>query len=134
MSLVLLQAVTVREALAYILQHHLLSVSNSCSMLEAACEASIPSLAAIALRLIQGNFMQVLQCHGGTFGGLSRGTLMLVLCSDNLQVICLAAAAIAAFNVACYAFVMHTFVMHLLWEGECIDRLEVIQLHLQTVC
>lgn len=76
----------VREALVYILQHHLLAISNCCSMLETARQASIASLADRALGLLCGNYMHMLQCHGSTLGELSQETLMLVLCHDNLQV------------------------------------------------
>ena len=82
----LLQAVMVRETLIYILQHHLLTISNCCYVLETARQASVGSLTQRALQLLCGNFMQVLQCDGNTLADLSKETLLLVLCSDSLQV------------------------------------------------
>lgn len=81
-----LQAVMVREALIYILQHHLLTIRNCCYLLETARQASVGSLTQRAFELLCGNFIPVLQCHGGTLVELSKETLMLVLCSDSLQV------------------------------------------------
>ena len=89
----------VRDALIYILQHHLLTISNCCYLLETARQASIGSLTQRAFEMLCGNFMQVLQCHGGTLAELSKEILMLVLCSDSLQV----RTMIASTNSMCTA-------------------------------
>lgn len=108
-----LQAVVVREALVYILQHHVLSVSTCCAMLETACQASIKSLAASALRLVLSNFMQILQCHSSSFGLLSSDTLMMVLCCDSLQVACFVTAALLIYKVICCMLCMHVILCEL---------------------
>ena len=76
----------VRDALVYILQQHLLSLSNCCLLLETAQACSVEALGNSASQLLCSNFMQVLQCHGSSFGDLSRETLMLVLGSNNIKV------------------------------------------------
>jgi hypothetical protein len=69
-----------------ILEHHLLKSNDCFTILEAALQAGVPSLADTALHVACMNFKHVLVYNNSSWATLSKDTVLLILCSDNLQV------------------------------------------------
>ena len=76
----------VRALCTDILEHHLLKSDGCFTILEAALQAGIPSLSDRALHVACANFTHVLVYNNSSWATLSKDTVLLILCSDNLQV------------------------------------------------
>ncbi|KAA6429063.1 MAG: hypothetical protein FRX49_01173 [Trebouxia sp. A1-2] len=85
-SVSLEQAVMVKALCIDILQHHLLQSDDCFTILEAALQAGIPSLSDRALHVACANFKHVLVYNSSSWATLSKDTVLLILCSNNLQV------------------------------------------------
>ncbi|KAL0022867.1 hypothetical protein WJX77_001247 [Trebouxia sp. C0004] len=80
------QAVMVKVLFTDILEHHLLRSDDCFTILEAALQAAIPSLSDRALQVACATFQHVLVYNNSSWATLSKDTVLLILCSDNLQV------------------------------------------------